>query len=281
MRVNISVVIASIGENELFSSINSLLGGTITPKEIIIVFPKGVQLDPLLFSNSDIKIITTTELGQVKQRLIGISHAKGEYILQSDSRIFWTTSALEKLYNEALNSDKMNVFSPRTIETDEIEPTILNDFIEKIDTRTLDTNTNETSIFRKSGFIRSPYCYDLGMKVLHRSEWINGICLYHRSLAAKCNYYPFEGKAYCEDVLNSMRLIKLGAKLWIRNDAEVFTPTRFYTATFRQLTGQTRVIYRVLSIFVEKKLQYTFLFNLFFLVWWIKVCCRIVIKKFT
>ena len=268
------MVIASLGENDLNASIKSLLNNTFIPREIIIVFAKYTKFDLAEFPHKIVRCIMSDKIGQVEQRLLGISVAKCNYILQSDSRILWSQNAIEKLYNEVVNMGLLSVISPRTIEVENIDSLSLFVPIDRVEKRRFD-ETIPTSIFSQCGFPKSPYRYSLYERVLHKTDWINGVCLYHKSLAAKNNYYPFTGKAYCEDIINSCRLKNKGATLWIRNDAHTFTKLRSDKITLYSLNNMSRALLLSSSLFMKNNFFYRMMRFCLFGIWYTKYYLKI------
>jgi hypothetical protein len=267
--VDISVVIASIGEDDLNGSIKSLLNNTFVPREIIIVFAKNTKFDLANFPRRIVRSIMSDEVAQVKQRLIGISAAHCNFILQSDSRVLWSKNAIEKLYTDIINLGLLHVISPRTTQVNSIDFLSLFTTLGADEGRVLDESI-PASFFSKCGFPKSPYRYSLNERVLHKTDWINGVCLYHKSLSAKNNYYPFIGKAYCEDIINSCRLKNKGVNLWIRNDAHTFTKVRGAKMTLDSLNKMSRALLFSSSLFVKNNFFYRIGRYCLFGLWYIK-----------
>jgi hypothetical protein len=70
-------------------------------------------------------------------------------------------------------------------------------------------------------------------------EWVPGGCLMHRkeNLIVD-NYFPFKGKAYCEDLIQSYLLQEKGIKLLISRDAKCWTQLDSTYKSFSQLLKQ-------------------------------------------
>ena len=57
-----------------------------------------------------------------------------------------------------------------------------------------------------------------------KSDWLPGGCVVHfKSDIIFDNYYPFSGKAYCEDLIHSFHLRKKNVELWVSKNASCFT----------------------------------------------------------
>ena len=60
-------------------------------------------------------------------------------------------------------------------------------------------------------------------ELLTRSEWLPGGCVLHyRENIINLNYFPFNGKAYCEDIYHSMYLLEKGINLYFHNTAIIW-----------------------------------------------------------
>ena len=71
---------------------------------------------------------------------------------------------------------------------------------------------------------------------LYQTEWLPGGCILHykNNLYLK-NYYPFIGKAYCEDLIHSYYLRKNNIKLFVLNKAHCYTELPYLPNSFKEL----------------------------------------------
>ena len=86
-------------------------------------------------------------------------------------------------------------------------------------------------------------------------EWLLGACVIHKkkNLILE-NFYPYEGKSYCEDLLHSIELRKKSIKLFITNSAYVYCKTENNINNFRELLKYIKA----LNLFVKRSNQSLF-----------------------
>ena len=228
LKKGISVIIATLGGESLISTVNSINNGSIIPNEILICIPKEfIENIFINFQYDNVKIIETNEKGQVIQRINGFNLAIYEYVLQIDDDVILDYNCLEQLYNSLTQSDPFTSISPCLY--------------------TIKTNL---SVYRSSSknlnkYILRPFYYLLingfrgykqgsitlaGTQIgidpnnfkdnLIKSEWLPGGCVLHNknNLVLK-NYFPFNGKAYMEDLYHSTILKRNKINLYINKQA--------------------------------------------------------------
>ena len=98
MSQKISAVIPTLGGFNLKRTIQKLNEGVISPDEIILSIPKNINIDTKIFKNKKVKIIRTSKLGQVRQRIEGFKIAKHSYVLQLDDDILLNKFCLKKSF---------------------------------------------------------------------------------------------------------------------------------------------------------------------------------------
>ena len=207
----VSVVIASLGGGKLFQTIESINSGSLVPSEVLVCIPEQYieRISNICYSN--VRIICTNIVGQVAQRAEGFRNAKESLVLQLDDDIELKFNALELMLVGLKKIGKSNVVGPI--------------FINKI-------NNKPLSLFRIGfkGILIDLYYYIFGAlpfgkarmgclssicvtesidpkffaDPIVKTQWLAGGCvLGYRDELIKENFYPFSGKAYAEDVLNS------------------------------------------------------------------------------
>jgi hypothetical protein len=225
---NISVVIATLGGASIYETIRTINNGSIIPTEILICIPiEFNKIDMTKLSFDNIKIIETKEKGQVLQRIIGFQNTICEFVLQIDDDVILEYNCLEQLYNSLTQSDLFTSISPCLF--------------------TIKTNLSVYRSSRKivNKYILRPFYYLLingfrgykqgtitlaGTQIgidpsnfenkLIKSEWLPGGCVLHNknNLVLK-NYFPFNGKAYMEDLYHSTILKRNKINLYINKQA--------------------------------------------------------------
>jgi hypothetical protein len=220
---NLSVVIATLGGRSLSGTIEQLNSGSVVPSEILICIPKQESscVENLAYSN--VKIIHTVCRGQVYQRAVGFQLARGKFVLQLDDDLLVDTLCVEKLVNTLLSNSEKVAVAPSLV----LATTGLSCYHEP-GNRTLFRIyfwiVNGIRGYVPGTITKAGTCIGvdpaLSDKEIIEVEWVPGGCVMHyRSNLIFENYYPFGGKAYCEDLFHSYFLSQKGIKLFINTTA--------------------------------------------------------------
>lgn len=219
----LSVVIATLGGDVLNETIASLNTGKIIPKEILVCIPEEESDTLIKLPFNNITVIRTPCRGQVAQRACGLRRAKQSLVLQMDDDIVFQPGGLEKLIKSLDELGAKNVISPvfQNISTGQY----LARFHQGIGGWF--KNIIETFICgapwgtRRMGVI-SPAGIGYGVDITHcgpepvETQWIPGGCvLCRREDLIIEDYYPFDGKAYSEDLIHSILWRNKGMRLYI------------------------------------------------------------------
>lgn len=230
----ISVVVPTLGNDSLVNVIDALNNGSLVPDEILICIPtqKVSKIPNLIFDN--VRILPTDCHGQVMQRICGFRESKSKYVLQLDDDIILDKNCLNYLIEQMIDTDE-NVA---------IAPIILNSLTNK---SAFDRSYQNKAVkwlyywlingnkgYRPGTIYKS--CsgdgVDLAKKEsnVYELEWLAGGCVLHKknNLILE-NYYPFTGKAYCEDYIHSYLLRKKNIKLFLDTRAVCATEVESYT----------------------------------------------------
>ena len=220
--MTISVVIPTIGNRDISKTINSINQNNFKVDEILVCTVRNSKIKTL--EGKNVKIIFCKEKGQVKQRIEGFKLAKGDYILQLDDDIILNKNCIRLLFDELknlpntsispnvfLSENKNSIFSKKNSLKQKIFNLISG----------LKLNNREGRI-TISGFESYPEISS-NSDLLTETEWLIGGCvLHHKKNLVLKNYYPFEGKAYSEDLFHSLELRKNKIKLFIHKKASIF-----------------------------------------------------------
>ena len=214
--MNISVVIPTLGDNILFKTLESINKSSIKPIEIIICIPENVLINCEKFKISDnIKILNTKSKGQVAQRAEGFMEAKCEYVLQLDDDIILDKHCIKELV-KCISVDTKKSIGPKIFGLDNNyhSPRIKskkNSFYERFIFFILNG---------KNGFIPGKISLaGVAFGVPNNNldvdvDWLPGACILHnKKNIINYNYYPYQGKAYSEDILHSKILKQNGVSL--------------------------------------------------------------------
>ncbi len=229
---NVSVVIPTLGGESLKGTIEQLNHGTIVPKEILICIPDEDAYKAESHSFPNVRIIKTKCRGQVAQRIEGFKVSSCDFVLQLDDDIIIEKYCIEYLVELLTSKGENYAISPslRFIETGksayEVWPSKLKN---KIYYCLINgKNGYQPGHITKAGTeigidpsITKELYYDV--------EWVPGGCVLHfKKNLILSNYYPHSGKAYCEDLYQSICLHVMGIKMMISSQAIAYyeTPTK-------------------------------------------------------
>ena len=222
---SVSVVIATLGGQQLHKTIELLNQGTITPHEILICIPiEEARLKTYNYKNAI--VVETNCRGQVSQRAIGFQLATGKFVLQLDDDIHLAKDCVENLLN-VINSEggKVAVAPSLIIESTGIsfyqrpKKTILFKFYYWLLNGRNGYQPGKITMAGTNVGIDPEYIEDDIVEV----DWVPGGCLLHwRDNLIFENFYPFKGKAYSEDLYHSFYLKQNELKLKISTLAQCF-----------------------------------------------------------
>ncbi len=226
----LSIIIATLGGKSIESTIQSLLNSTKIADEILICIPSGYEHNVSHLQNELVKIIVTEKKGQVTQRTIGFLKARYDFVLQLDDDIILEKDAIGSLIEMLIQLGPGNVVGP--VYYDPLSQNCIHKvmtgfpgFIKNCFDCTfcaapwgISKMGKVTSIGINYG-VDDFYCTTNPVKV----EWLAGGCVlsYHKDLILHA-YFPFEGKAYCEDIYHSYYRSKANIHSWIHTQVKVF-----------------------------------------------------------
>jgi hypothetical protein len=227
----ISIVIATLGNSVINETIESINSGDFLPEKILICIPKSEFNNKYSFnSTNNIEIIETTCRGQVAQRAIGLSRAATKYVMQLDDDVIFMKDTLNKLFEILKNKGLGNVVAPlfRNHKNGDLGAKYkvgIYSILENLYATLVcgsHYGTKRIGTISSSGIGYGVAYSPIGERVIE-SEWIpGGVVLCHKEDLITQNYYPFEGKAYSEDLIHSILWRNNGCRLWTALDVQVF-----------------------------------------------------------
>ena len=218
---NISVIIPSLGGEILIDTIKCLNNSSVFPDEIIIVIPKEYRSNSVKTRAKNVKFLFTEQKGQVYQRCEGFKIAKNKYVLQLDDDVILDKNCLKNLVN---NIKKNSSIAPVMCYKKSKKSVfyysnnwILN-FIHwfihgfKFGSKKMGTVSKSVLAFGHDNIV-----YE---NPIVSSEWLAGGCILHNkeNLILK-DYFPFQGKAYGEDLIHSFFLKQNNISLLLNKNA--------------------------------------------------------------
>ena len=218
---NFSVVIPTLGGEALVRTVQLINSGTFVPNEILICIPNEHSKKVSdLTSFENIKILSLDVKGQVRQRVEGFKKVSNDYVIQLDDDMFVQETCFERLMEGIISESGKVAIAPALI----FEPGGQSCYeMVHVDSRAMTMihgkNWFQPGIITRSGM-------NIGLNVFamvdryNEVDWIPGGCVIHRKENLLLfDYFPFKGKAFFEDVIQSIHLRKSGVKLLIDKKA--------------------------------------------------------------
>ncbi len=193
---------------------------------IIIAIPPNLSKKNIFINRFDngILIIRSNKKGQVNQRQYAYKFVKTEYVMHMDDDIFISLKNLKILLDQFQNLPRKSLIAPRVIENNNNKEFFLKNLL-------LYNNLKpKAGTISKSTFEVSHNLSFDSKKEIENVDWIpGGISIIRKKYIIKEQYYNFEGKAYCEDLIHSNLLKNNGIKLFISNHSFYKTEPQNYT----------------------------------------------------
>lgn len=217
-QLPVSIVIATLGGASLIDTISQVNKGSLRPSEILVCIPEkeAFRASGLLFDN--VRVVPTQCRGQVAQRAVGFGLASSPLVMQLDDDIRLEIDTLEKLVSALLALGPGHTVGPvfynaasglpLTPLTTGIKGFFVN--IYETSVRGLPWGTRRMgalSTIGACGGVDPRYCNG----DVYRTAWLPGGCsITFRENLVMDSFFPYQGKAYSEDVLHSFLRKKLG-----------------------------------------------------------------------
>lgn len=220
--IPLSIVIPTLGYECINETVSYLNNGPNRPKEIIIVIPEGFEVNASFETFENVMILKSPLKGQVKQRIFGFKHATERYILQLDDDIWIDQNNMSNLLEALKKLDKNSAVAPAFLK----KGTSNSIYIYESGFKAYINNIVQFFVLRGAwgikkmgkitfGGINFGVNYSLTDKENYPCDWLAGGCvLHHADQVYLENFYPFEGKAYSEDLFHSFYLKKSGINLY-------------------------------------------------------------------
>lgn len=251
--MNISIVIPTIGNRDLLSTLVSIEESSIRVDEIIISIPNNVKLYDKSFKMfNNVRVINSDNKGQVIQRIEGFKSTKNEIVVQMDDDIILEKKCLELMCKQikknkksAISAHFHDIISKKSIYSKAENLSFsnffflseLNYFKNKFRNKIYNkikngNNVNQNGDISISGFETYPNFQDYKEPFI--SGWIPGGCVMHyKSNLVLSNFFPFTGKAYCEDLYHSIALKKNNIQLYYHPRAKAYLEIESVKSNFK------------------------------------------------
>ncbi len=242
MKIEITAVIPTLGDPSVYQTVSALNSGTIKPEKILVCIPNGYTHRLVHPFPSNVVIVSTEVMGQVAQRRRGFAAAETEFVLQLDDDISVAPDCLEKLAYTIEDLPRPSCAAARLIDPRRPNVAVYRRF-RRSGYRLLYWLCNgkegwKPSSVMKCGFNCPIPTNGTGSSPV-RSEWLpGGIVLHRKQDLILSSFYPFRGKAYCEDLIHSQALTSAGVSLYLLPVAHAYydyentydhRPIKFFT----------------------------------------------------
>jgi hypothetical protein len=227
----VTVVIPTLGGESLRRTVEQLNRGVARPAEILICIPKDEAFRLTDVRVSNLRVITTPHRGQVRQRAIGFGQASQPFVLQLDDDMELDDHTVDRLLRALQSLGPGNAVGPVYLDVAtgrciHRQQGGLKGLLQSLNATVL---AGAPWGVKRMGRI-SPAGTNFGVDrhlcrdELFETDWLPGGCVLHyRHELVTEDYYPFQGKAYSEDLMHSHLLKERGTRLWVVRDAECRT----------------------------------------------------------
>jgi hypothetical protein len=273
-RIRVSVVIATLGGNSLKSTIDQLNAGSVAPDEILVCIPEkeSHRLDG--YTQSNVKVVVTGVQGQVAQRSVGFRMVSNELVMQLDDDVLLEENCLQTLVAQLEQNGPCCAIAPalRWLDT---RKSVYKTAPTKAWARLFYWCVNGTAGYHPGAVTKAGT--EIGLSgegpttACAEAQWLPGGCILHRRRNLVLDdFYPFSGKAFCEDLIHSHLLRQRAVRLIVSNTGVAYltnTPTERlrFGAFLRALKAEARArrYYVALSSRSVPRMYFYYLARLF------------------
>ena len=278
---NISIIITTLGGNDLNLSLSAIFQDLDINSnfEVLIIIPSKNEIPKNIIQNSKIKIISTYFPGQVHQRIVGFRNATKDYVLQIDDDVEISSKDIINLKDKLDTLENNSAISPLFFNRHNRKNCIYNLYNNNFllvlkNILTLIICKSKWGIKRSGTLTMLGTNYGVDYKSFKNKEiievdWLPGGCVLHLNKNLhKFDYYPFKGKAYCEDLLHSLILKNNNINLYVYKNAKCFTDLPL----FPQLRTEKIKFLRAYNFYYLKSKK----INVRYLLWYLINLIRVV-----
>lgn len=223
---SVSVVIPTLGGESLKSTIDHLNAGFVVPKEILICIPAEESHKVSTYAYPNVKVLVTDCRGQVAQRAVGFRKASHDLVMQLDDDILVEKHCIEFLVM-ALNSNGQRCAVAPALRWLNNSESVYKNRLHPVFSTIFYWLLNGRAGYRAGIVTKAGTEIGINPATTHsepvNAEWLPGGCILHRkSNLILDNYFPFKGKAFCEDIIHSFLLTERSIRLFVNNKAICF-----------------------------------------------------------
>ncbi len=206
----LSIVLATLAKNHRMQQTLDCIARINLSVETILVVPEMSITRLENFSFPERTRILISELqGQVWQRQHGLTHAKGDYILQLDDDMEFDPLSVTTLIQAIDQMPDGAYLAPVILPIDKVKQC---------------SYSNATGLFDFGGLPKRLPGYDKTKNTPTETSWLpGGFVICKKTSVYVPQQYPFSGKAFDEDVLQSVLRTKAGNRHFILQNIFVQT----------------------------------------------------------
>lgn len=222
----LSVVIATLGGDSLQATIDALNRGSMVPAEILVCIPEQEAPRAASVAGPNVRIVITPCRGQVAQRAAGFRTAVGPLVLQMDDDMLVAPDCVERLVETLASYGPEAAVAPALVDVHSGSPVYRKPDLPVLLQMFYYRLVNGSGGYEPGRINRAgdpigidPAASPTGQRV-HDVEWLPGGCVMHfQPNLVLDNFFPFAGKAFCEDLIHSHHLNRKGVRLLVDANA--------------------------------------------------------------
>jgi len=225
-KISFSVAIASLSRSNINKTIKNLEKLKTRPKELVICFPIYNKNNFKFKSNFfTIKLVYMEKFSQTEQRINAIKNCTSNIVLQMDDDVTFEKNCIDEMIECLINKSGKNVIGAVLFDKN------INDFFYRFKYKffyqVLRDFYNHYICLAQPGIKKMGTLSKLGLNYgidprflpknlnCFNCEWLNSFVIgYKKSMLCQFKY-PYTGKAYGEDIINSIYRKKNGIKHYV------------------------------------------------------------------
>lgn len=220
----VTVVIATLAGESLKKTIEVLNAGELIPSEILVCVPVGDAHKVSDFRYPNVRVVATECRGQVAQRIEGFKAAASSVVVQMDDDMYADRTCLSILLKTLIELGPNAAVAPALADIKTSDSIYSRSVKKRLLSSIYDWLLNGSGGYAPGKINKAGAAIGVATKPGSREilevDWLAGGCVMHfkKNLILN-NFYPFPGKAFCEDIIHSYHLRKNKIKLFINSEA--------------------------------------------------------------